>query len=150
MDDTSAYRLLASITPSEQSEAAAERLPVFLMTMLMALQGRVNNDDGDGYELEPGEAEATYAALEMLRATLDEVERDLLRFMRWASNGGEGMTLQQVADDLGSRYGGRQGVQKRWKRLTAADRMTTSRNYKVGAAVGKGAGTVNAATTPED
>lgn len=148
MDDSSAYGLLQSITPAEQLAAAEQRLPVFMMTLLMALQNRINDDDG--YELDQGEAEAAYAALEMLRATADEVERDLLRFMRWESNGGEGMTLQQVSDDLGSRYGGRQAVQKRWKRLTDADRMTTSRNYKVGGAVTRRAASVVATTTSED
>ncbi|MGE0383028.1 MAG: hypothetical protein AB7H53_19250 [Hyphomicrobium sp.] len=115
-------------------DVVANRLPLEIMRQVLVEQYRLNDDD-ENIELQPGEAEAIHSLLEFLRFTADEIERDLLRFLRWESNDGVGMTLQQVADELGERYGGRQAVHKRWKNLTAAGRRTTTRDFKHGGAV---------------
>lgn len=110
---------------------------------LDAFRKRVNNDED--YEFTDGEAAALFRMCEEMRAAADFYERDLLRTLKW---GGEGLTWQAVAEAVDGQLGGRQAMQKRWNRLTAATRRTTTGDMRRGAAaVNRRDGSVDDTTT---
>ncbi|OLM08268.1 hypothetical protein Ae505Ps2_6274c [Pseudonocardia sp. Ae505_Ps2] len=87
--------------------------------------------DDEEYDFSEGEPAALFAMCESLRSAADRYERDLLRTLKW---GAEGMTWEQVAEAVDGQLGGRQAMQKRWTRLTAATRRTTTGDMRRGAA----------------
>lgn len=96
---------------------------------LDAFSKRVGSDEE--YEFGSGEPAALFRMCEELRFVADQYERDLLRHLKW---GGEGMTWEQVAEAVEGQLGGRAAMQKRWHRLTAASRRTTTGDMRRGAA----------------
>jgi hypothetical protein len=136
MDVDTAFRVLRRITTPEQEEAAAESDGVELMTLVMAFRERLdfdNDDSGEsgGYAFEEQEPAALFRLIELIRQDADSVERDLLRHMKF---GGGGMTWEQVAAEVDGQIGGRQAMQKRWSRLTSANRRTATGDMRRGAA----------------
>ncbi|MCO7196263.1 hypothetical protein [Pseudonocardia sp. McavD-2-B] len=110
---------------ADQSEAVAKHAAAYLD----AFAKRVRDDEE--YEFSDREAAALFHLCEELRFAADQFERDLLRHLKWGS---EGMTWQQVSETVEGQLGGRQAMQKRWHRLTDHSRRTTTGDMRRGAA----------------
>ncbi len=80
------------------------------------------------------EVSAAYAAIEALRIRADRYERDLIRALRWDSDGNVIRTWAQVAEVVKAQLGSRQAAHARWGRLKAPTRRTATGDRRRGAA----------------
>ncbi len=121
-------RQLQFITSDDEREQAADSLGVELMTLLMAVKNRVDDD-----AMSDEEPAAVWPVLDFLRRILDETELGMMQSMA------SGRKLQEAADLTDGRYPTRQSFHRR--RLVLDDkkgiRRTLTMDYRRGAAVPK-------------
>jgi hypothetical protein len=84
------------------------------------------------------DAAAAYAQIQELRGLADRYERDLIRSLRWDSDGAVIRTWSQVAEIVDAQLGSRQAAHARWGRLKSPTRRTTTGDYRRGAAARPG------------
>ncbi len=78
------------------------------------------------------QAAEAYRLIEEMRRTADKYERDLIRSLRWNSDGKVARTWAQVAEAVDAQLGSRQAAHARWGRLKSPARRTTTGDARRG------------------
>lgn len=127
---TVGLRALQQSVTADERDAAADSLPVEMVTLLRAIDDRTENGTGKGEDLDDATAAAVFALCGQLVEYAERYERNAIRQL----NKHQGYKWQEVAD-LHPRLDGRAAAQKRWARLCDDERRVSSGDFKRGAAV---------------